>query len=254
MITFSEAQIAAWLSPILWPFLRVLGLFSVAPIFSMRNIPVRAKVGLALLIAIAAQPSLTGQPIIGVDSPGALGAVVQQVGVGMAIGFAVRLVFGAVELAGELIGLQMGLNFASFFNPASGGQTSAVSGFLGQISLLLFIVVNGHLTLLMAVIRSFQSFPADGNILQVISTVQIYRLGTDLFASALWVALPMIALLVFVNLALGIISRVAPQMNIYAIGFPITLTVGMVGIAATLPMLDAPLLALMDKVVDLFIR
>lgn len=254
MISFSEAQIAAWMSPVLWPFLRVLGMFTTAPIFSVRSIPVRAKVGLALLISIAAQPSLTGQPIIGVDSPGAFGAVVQQVGVGMAIGFAVRLVFGAVELAGELIGLQMGLGFASFFNPASGGQANAVSSFLGQISLLLFIVVNGHLTLLMAVIRSFQAFPADGNILEMLGRTQIHRLGAELFASAMWIALPMIALLVFINLALGIISRVAPQMNIYAIGFPITLTVGMVGIAATLPMLDAPLLALMEKVVDLFIR
>ncbi|QHI97936.1 flagellar biosynthetic protein FliR [Xylophilus rhododendri] len=254
MISFSEAQIAAWLSPILWPFLRVLGMFSVAPIFSMRSIPVRAKVGLALLIAIAAQPSLTGQPIIDVNSPGAMGAVVQQVGVGMAIGFAVRLVFSAVELAGELIGLQMGLNFASFFNPASGGQASAVSAFFGQISLLLFIVVNGHLTLVMAVVRSFRTFPADGNILEVLAKIQLYQLGTELFASALWIALPMIALLVFTSLALGIISRVAPQMNIYAIGFPITLSVGMVGIAATLPMLDTPLLALMEKVIDLFIR
>ena len=254
MISISEAQIAAWLSPVLWPFLRILGLFTVAPIFSMRAIPVRAKIGLALVISIAAQPSLVGQPIIGVDSPGALGAVVQQVGVGMAIGFAVRLVFGAVELAGELIGLQMGLGFASFFNPASGGQANAMSSFLGQISMLLFIVVNGHLTLLMAVIRSFQAFPADGNLLDMLATTQLHRLGAELFASALWVALPMIALLVFVNLALGIISRVAPQMNIYAVGFPITLSVGMIGVAATLPMLDTPLLALMNKVIDLFTR
>ena len=254
MISISEAQIAAWLSPVLWPFLRILGLFTVAPIFSMRAIPVRAKIGLALVISIAAQPSLVGQPIIGVDSPGALGAVVQQVGVGMAIGFAVRLVFGAVELAGELIGLQMGLGFASFFNPASGGQANAMSSFLGQISMLLFIVVNGHLTLLMAVIRSFEAFPADGSFLDVVATTRLHLLGTELFASALWIALPLIGLMLFVNLVLGVISRVAPQMNIYAIGFPVTLTMGMVGIAATLPMLDQPVMALMQKVIDLFAR
>jgi len=104
------------------------------------------------------------------------------------------------------------------------------------------------------VIRSFQAFPADGNLLDMLATTQLHRLGAELFASALWVALPMIALLVFVNLALGIISRVAPQMNIYAVGFPITLSVGMIGVAATLPMLDTPLLALMNKVIDLFTR
>jgi flagellar biosynthetic protein FliR len=254
MISFSEAQIAAWISPVLWPFLRVLAMFSVAPVFSLRNIPVRAKVGLAFFIAVAAQASLGDQPVISVNGPGALGAVLQQVGVGMAIGFAVRLVFSAVELAGELIGLQMGLNFASFFDPNSGGQVSAVSTFLGQISMLLFIVINGHLTIIMAVVRSFQAFPADGNFIDVLAHTQLYKLGADVFSSALWMALPMVALMIFVNLMLGIISRVAPQMNIYSMGFPVTLTVGMAGIAATLPMLDRPIMALMQKVLDLFVR
>lgn len=252
MISISEAQIAAWLSPVLWPFLRVLGLFSVAPVFSLRSIPMRAKIGLALLVAIAAQPSLQGQPVISVDTPGAFGAVVQQVGVGIAIGFAVRLVFSAVELAGELIGLQMGLNFAAFFDPSSGGQVSAVSRFLGHMSMLLFVVINGHLMLLMAVVRSFSAFPADGNVLQVFATTKLHLLGAEIFSSALWIALPMIGLMLFVNLTMGIISRVAPQMNIYAVGFPVTLTVGMAGIAAILPMLDRPVLALMQKVLDLF--
>ncbi|MES2183533.1 MAG: flagellar biosynthetic protein FliR [Pseudomonadota bacterium] len=254
MISFSEAQIAAWISPVLWPFLRVLAMFSVAPVFSLRNIPVRFKVGLAFFIAVAAQASLGDQPVISVNSPGAFGAVLQQVGVGMAIGFAVRLVFSAVELAGELIGLQMGLNFASFFDPNSGGQVSAVSTFLGQISMLLFVVINGHLTIIMAVVRSFQAFPADGNFIDVLAHTQLYKLGADVFSSALWMALPMVALMIFVNLLLGIISRVAPQMNIYAMGFPVTLTVGMAGIAATLPMLDRPIMALMQKVLDLFVR
>lgn len=252
MITFSEAQLVAWLSPILWPFLRVLALFSVAPVFSLRAIPLRAKVGLAFLIALSAQATLVNQPIIAINSPQAFGAVIQQVGVGMSIGFAVRLVFAAVELAGELVGLQMGLNFAAFFDPSSNAQVSAVSRFLGHMSTLLFVVINGHLMVLMAVIKSFDSFPVDGNFLEVLQKIKLYALGTDLFASALWIALPMIGMLLFVNLTLGIISRVAPQMNIYAIGFPITLVMGLVGITATLPMLDGPVMALMQRTIDLF--
>ena len=252
MITFSEAQLMAWLSPILWPFLRVLAVFSVAPVFSMRAVPMRVKVGLAFLVALCAQGVLVDQPVVNINGRDAFGAVAQQVAVGLAIGFSVRLVFAAVELAGELIGLQMGLNFASFFDPSSNAQISAVARFFGHMSMLLFVVINGHLLILMAVVKSFDRFPVNGNFLQALGQMRLYELGASLFASALWIALPMIALLLFVNLTLGIISRVAPQMNIYSVGFPVTLTVGMLGIVATLPLLEQPVLALMQQAVDLF--
>lgn len=252
MITFSEAQLVAWISPILWPFVRVLALFTAAPVFSQRSIPMRAKVGLAFLVAVCAQATLIDQPVVSINSPDALGTLVQQIVVGLAIGFAVRLVFAALEVAGELIGLQMGLNFASFFDPASNAQISAISRFFVQIGTLLFIVINGHLLLLMAVVKSFDSFPVDGNFMQSLAQMRIHEMGGAVFASAFWIALPMIAMLLFVNLALGIISRVAPQMNIYAVGFPVTLTVGLIGIVATLPMLEQPLMALLQRAMDIF--
>jgi flagellar biosynthetic protein FliR len=161
-------------------------------------------------------------------------------------------VFTSVELAGELVGLQMGLNFASFFDPSSNAQVSAVSRFMGHMSTLLFVVMNGHLIVLMAVIKSFESFPVDGNFFDTLQHIKLYSLGSSLFSSALWIALPMIGMLLFVNLAMGVISRVAPQMNIYSIGFPVTLTMGLVGVTITLPMLDQPVMALMEKAIDLF--
>ncbi|RYF73144.1 MAG: flagellar biosynthetic protein FliR [Comamonadaceae bacterium] len=254
MLSFTEAQLMGWLAPVLWPFLRVLGVFTTAPIFSTRAFPVRARIALAFFVALCAQATLAPQPAIGLNDVAALGTLVQQVGIGMAIGFAVRLVFASVELAGELVGLQMGLNFAAFFDPMSNAQTSAVSRFFGNIAVLLFIVINGHLTVLMAVIRSFDAFPVGGSLMQALAQARLHELGTDLFASALWIALPMIGLLLFVNLALGIISRIAPQMNIYAIGFPVTLTAGMAGIALVLPMLEQPLLALMERMLGVFGR
>ena len=252
MITISEAQIMAWLSPVLWPFLRVLALFTSAPVFSMRAIPVRVRIGLAFLVALCAQAALPGQPVIDLNGREAAGAVLQQVGVGLAIGFAVRLVFVAVELAGEVIGLQMGLNFASFFDPASNAQVSAVARFFGNIAMLLFVVVNGHLMVLMAVVKSFESFPVDGHFLQAVAQMRLHELGASVFASGLWIALPMIALLLFVSLTLGVLSRVAPLMHIYAVGFPGTLTVGMLGITATLPMLEQPMLTLLQQAIDIF--
>ena len=252
MITFTEAQLTAWLSPLIWPFLRTLAVFTSAPVFSSRSFPVRARIGLAFFIALAAQPTLGQQPVVSITGSGALGAVFQQVGVGLAIGFAIRVVFAAVELAGEVVGFQMGLGFASFFDPTFNTQSSAVARFFGQMALFMLIVMNGHLLVLMAVIKSFQNFPVNQNFLEALKQMKVLDLGVDLFASGLWIALPLIGMLMFANLALGIVSRVAPQMSIFAIGFPVTPSVGLLGMAAMLPMLDEPVMALMQRAIDVF--
>lgn len=252
MISFTEAQILGWITPLLWPFLRALALFTALPVLGTRTVPARVRIGLAAFVALAAQASLPAVPAVALDSPAAFILVLQQLVVGLALGFSVRLVFAAVEFAGEIIGLQMGLNFASFFDPTSNAQVSAVARFFGNIAMLLFIVINGHLMVLMAALESFERFPVDGHFMQAVAQMRLHELGAGLFASALWIALPMMALLLFVNLTLGIISRVAPQMNIFAVGFPVTLTVGMLGITATLPMLEQPMLTLLQQAVDIF--
>lgn len=254
MISMTEAQLVAWLSPMLWTFLRVLAVFTSAPIFSSKAFPVRARIALAFFIAFAAQASLQNQPTISITGPEAMGAVIQQVGIGLAIGFTIRLVFAAIELAGEVVGLQMGLSFASFFDPSLNTQSSAVARFFGHMAAFLFIVMNGHLLVMMAVIKSFDAFPVDQNFLEALKTMKLYSLGSDIFASGLWIALPMVGMLMFVNLAFGIVSRVAPQMNLFSIGFPIMLTVGLIGVTATLPMLDQPMMALMERAIDIFVK
>ena len=254
MISITEAQLVAWLSPMIWPFLRVLAVFTAAPIFSSKSIPLRARIALAFFISLASQASLQDQPLISLSSPEALGAVMQQVGIGLAIGFTVRLVFASIELAGEIVGFQMGLNFASFFDPSFNTQSSAVAKFFGHMAAFLFIVMNGHLLVIMAVVTSFKAFPVDQNFIEALKVMKLYELGANLFASGLWIALPMVGMLMFVNLAMGVVSRVAPQMNIYSIGFPITLTAGLVCITAVLPMLDQPLLVLMTETLDLFMK
>jgi len=250
MPTFDQAQISAWLAPVFWPFVRTLALFAVAPVFSQRAVPLPLKIGLALLIAICAQPVLGAQAVIGFDSPQALGALVQQIGVGLAVGFAARLVFAALELAGEVVGLQMGLNFAAFFDPTSNAQLSAVARFWLQIGTLVFIAINGHWLVLLALLKSFAAFPVDGSFLHAAASLHIHTLGSAIFSSALWLALPLIAMLGFVNMVLGIISRVAPQMNVYAIGFPLTLSVGLVGLWAVLPLLASSLSGLLERSLD----
>jgi flagellar biosynthetic protein FliR len=252
VIGFNEAQLLEWLTPLLWPFLRTLALLSGAPVLSLRIIPVRVKVGLALLIALAAQASLPPMPVLPLDSPGALMMVAQQVVIGLTLGFSARVVFAAVEFAGELIGLQMGLNFAGFFNPATGSQGTATARFFGTIGSLLFVVLNGHLLLMLAVVRSFEAFPVSDHPLSVITTLQPQVWGGEIFKLGLWIALPIIAMLLFVNLVLGVISRVAQQIQIFSVGFAITVSMGLFGMMLTLPMLQGPLMAALERMLALF--
>ena len=147
MFTVSEAQLTAWLTPLVWPFVRVLAMFTSAPVLGLRSVPVRVKVALAFFIAVAAQASLPEAAPIALDSARAVEAAVQNVLVGLALGFAARVVFAGIEFAGEVIGLQMGLNFASFFDPLSATQSTAVSRFFGTSAAWLFILMNGHLLL-----------------------------------------------------------------------------------------------------------
>lgn len=252
MLTFNEAQIWAWLSPLLWPFVRILALFGSMPVFAQRAVPVRVRVALAMLITVCAQGTLPPMPVVPLDSSVALLLLIQQLLIGLTIGFAVRLVFAAIELAGEITGLQMGMNFAGFFDPASGGQTTVVSRFYGVCISWLFIVINGHLLLIAAVVRSFEVFPVGPEPFAFLRAVQPHLLGAEVFRLGLWIALPMIAMLMFTNLVLGIISRVAQQLQIFAIGFPITVSVGLLGVMVTLPMLAMPFTNALEQMLALF--
>ena len=253
MLTFTEAQVLEWITPIVWPFLRVLALFGALPVFAQRSVPMRARVALAFLIAFCAQASLPAMPVIALDSAPALLAVVQQILIGASLGFAVRVVFAAVEFAGELVGLQMGLNFAGFFNPMTGGEATATSRFFGVSVAWLFIVTGGHLALIAAVVQSFHAFPVGPEPFAFLRTVQPQVWGAVVFRLGLWIALPMVAMLLFVNLVLGIISRVAQQMNIFAIGFPVTVAVGLVGMLLTLPMMQMPFSMALERMLAQFL-
>lgn len=244
MLTFTDTQVLAWIAPLLWPFLRVLALFTTLPVLGTRTVPLRVRVALAFFIALAAQPTLpplaSEVAAIAPDTPAAVLLVVQQVLIGLSIGFAVRVVFAAVEFAGEIIGLQMGLNFAGFFDPVTASQSTATSRFFGTAVAWLFIVINGHLLVIAAVVASFDAFPVGPEPFAFLRHTQPQVWGAEVFRLGLWIALPIVAMLLFVNLVLGLISRVAAQMNIFAIGFPITVGVGLLGMLLTLPMMQAP--------------
>ena len=252
MISFTEAQILAWLTPLLWPFVRALALFSSLPVLGTRTVPTRVRIALAAFLALAAQPSLPEAPVVPLDSPLAFVLILQQMVIGLAMGFAVRVVFAAVEFAGEIIGLQMGLNFAGFFDPLSASTATATSRFFGTLVAWLFIVVNGHLLVIMALVDSFSAFPIGPEPFAFVRATLPHLWGAEIFATGLWIALPLVSMLLFVNLVLGAITRVAPQINIFAVGFPVTLGVGLLGMLAVLPALSAPLTMALERLLEQF--
>ncbi|MBH2016937.1 MAG: flagellar biosynthetic protein FliR [Burkholderiales bacterium] len=252
MVAFTEAQALAWISAWIWPFFRVMGLFTSAPVLSMKVVPRRVRVGLALLIVVAAEPSLPAMPPVALNSPEALMVIAQQVLIGLTMGFAARVVFAAIEFAGELVGLQMGLNFAAFFDPMSGGQITAVSRLYGTVAAWLFVVMNGHLLLTAALIHSFEAFPVSPQPLAFLQVIQPQVWGAEIFKLGLWVAMPVLAMLALTNVVMGLVARVAPQMNIFTIGFPITLGVGFTGLWLSLPVMQVPFTMAIERMLALF--
>ncbi len=252
MVSLTEAQILAWITPLIWPFIRALALFTSLPVLGTRTVPTRVRIGLAAFVALAAQASLPAPVEVPLDSPLAFMLVLQQMVIGLALGFSVRVVFAAVEFAGEVIGLQMGLNFAGFFDPVSAASGTATSRFFGTTIAWLFIVSGGHLLVIAALVQSFDAFPVGPEPFAFLRTVQPQRWGSEIFALGLWIALPLVAMLLLVNLVLGLISRVAAQINVFSVGFPVTLGVGLVGMLLTLPAMQQPFTVALERMLSFF--
>jgi len=209
---------------------------------------------LALLVAWSSAGVVPNQVLISLSSPDAIRVVMHEILVGLSIGFSVRVVFAAAEFAGEIIGLQMGLNFAGFFNPSNNNQASAMAVFMGHMTALFFVVLNGHLMVLLAVVQSYKFIPLNSGMLELIQNWRLHEMGALIFSSALWMALPVMVLLLLVNIALGFMSRVAPQMNIYAVGFPVTLTAGLAGLLILFPFMDRAFFSLFELALENFGR
>lgn len=253
MISITEAQLSAWYGAVFWPLVRVLALFSVAPLLSHRAIPARIKVALAFGVALVLMPNVSAPPLVDALSAAGLALLLQNVVIGVLIGFTVRIVFAALELAGEVIGLQTGLSFAGFFNPAMGVAQTAVSSFMSLLALLMFVAIDGHLMLIHALAESFRLFPLTGAEFPL-SFDRVARMGADVFALGLTIALPFIAVMMVVNIVLGVLARVAPQLNIFAVGFPLTILVGLGTLFLFLPYIEAPLRAALERGLTLWIN
>ncbi|MDR2925365.1 MAG: flagellar biosynthetic protein FliR [Azoarcus sp.] len=224
-LSVTSAQLDAWLAAFMYPLVRLLGMMMTAPIFSNRGMAVRLRLAAGLGIAVAVLPAAPPMPDIAPGSGIGLLVLGEQVLIGAAIGFVVRLVFAAIDLAGSFIGMQMGLSFALFFDPNSGGQSAVLADFMSMVAALLFLSLDGHLILVELLLRSFEWLPVGAG-LQGQGWSFVPRAGAAIFSTGLLLSLPVLAVLLVTNAALGVLTRASPQLNLFAIGFPVTMLAG----------------------------
>lgn len=241
MLSVTSAQLEGWLALLAYPMARILGFLGAAPVFGNNAVPRRIKLMVGLAVTLGLMPVVPSVPQAALDSWSGLLLIVQQTLIGIAMGLVLRVVFAALDLMGEIISLQMGLSFATFFDPIAGGQTAVVGEFLTLLATLVLLSLNGHLLMLDALARSFEWLPVSATLPHRGGWMILVRFGASIFASGLLMALPVVTALLITNIALGVLTRAAPQLNLFAIGFPITLTVGFGVLLLTLGHL-APLL------------
>lgn len=245
MISLTSTQLDAWLAAFIFPLARILGLMATAPVFNNAGMPRRIRLLTGLAIGIVLAPVLP-IPTIAAGSWIGLAIIIEQMLIGIVMGFTLRLVFAAVDLAGELIGFQMGLSFAVFYDPQNAAQTPVLSEFMGLLSTLLFLSMNGHLLTLTALAESFQLLPITPEPFPAAVFSSVVTGATVLFSAGLLLSLPLIAALLIANLAMGVLARVAPQLNLFAIGFPVTLMAGFVVLIIAMPYFGKALERLYD--------
>jgi flagellar biosynthetic protein FliR len=233
MIEITSAQLQAWAGALLFPFIRVMATISSAPILGHASIPIRMRVALALILAFAAA---SFAPVsVPLDSPHALAYALRETLIGASLGLLLRLVFAAAELAGDAIGLQMGLGFAFFVDPQNTTQSPLIGSLFSTLAALLFLALDIHLLVIGGLMESFRVLPVDAPLNSGLGLNAVTAAGAEMFRLALSIALPALAALLLANLALGVLSRAAPQLNLFAVGFPATLIIGALALGPALP-------------------
>lgn len=255
-LTITAEQINGYVGLFMWPLFRVAGLLSIMPVLGGGEVPVKVRVGLAFMITLLIVPSLDPMPQLDPLSLDSVLISVQQMFIGVAMGLMVLIVFNAVTMAGESIAVTMGLGFAMLNDPQNGSQVPTVSQFYLIMATLLFLAFNGHHAILLLLTASFTYLPV-GQSLGEGAIWVLLTWGGIIFKGALSIALPALAAMLTVNIIMGVITRAAPQLNLFSVGFPITMTVGFLSILFTLPSFQVSfesLLHLLETTIVAFLR
>jgi len=231
----SLAQLEGWIGSAFWPFLRIGSCLMVAPMFGASYVPPRVRIVLAAALTVAMLPILPRVQDLTLLSGDGVVTTLQQLLIGLALGFALQLMFDALTLGGQILANGMGLGFAFNIDPLRGVTTPALGQFYTLLGVLVFLALDGHIALLETLIASFRGLPVGPAGLGPEALHALANWGDELFLGALRVALPGMTALLVINLAFGVTSRAAPALNLFAIGFPITLISGLLIVVLGLP-------------------
>ena len=225
--------------------------FLAAPIFGAAFVPVQLRLIIALAVGIPALGATNFTlPADGLASIDGFLLVAGEVIAGLAIGFAVQIGFSAAMVAGELVGNAMGLGFAAMMDPATGQQNPVLGQFLSVVATLLFVAVNGHLALAASIVESYRALPPGNAWLSGESINGLVLFGGVLFSAGLSIALPVAFAIVLVQLVMGMLARSAPQLNLFAVGFPAALLAGIVLLAIAAPIIGDGIIAAIEMGLD----
>lgn len=234
MLEVDSSIIGSWLGAYLWPFFRIAGFLMAAPILGTQLVPARVRMMLALLLTLTVVPILPAMPTIDPLSIGSMIITGQQVLIGIALGFLLQVLLQLFVVAGQLIAMQMGLGFAQMVDPTNGVSVTVVSQFHLMLVMILFLAMNGHLAMIEVFVASFTALPVGAGFLSEVALWKMAGWGGWMFSSALVMSLPALTSLLIINFSMGVVTRAAPQLNIFAVGFPFMLVVGLGIIWSTL--------------------
>jgi flagellar biosynthetic protein FliR len=235
-----EAQLWLWMVAMLRPGAALLA----APIFGAPSVPVQLRLIVALALGI---PGLSAAsfvlPADGLASIEGVLLVAGEIMAGLALGFAVQIGFSAATIAGEVIGNAMGLGFAAMMDPASGQHNPVVGQFLSILATFLFLAVGGHLALAATIVESYRALPPGDAWMSAESIRGLVMFGGVLFSAGLSIALPVAFAIILVQIMMGLLARSAPQLNLFAVGFPAALLAGVVLLAIAAPVIGEGVIA-----------
>jgi flagellar biosynthetic protein FliR len=225
-LVINEAQINQFIGHYLWPLVRISAFYFAVPVIGARTVPARIRIMLTLFTAILVVPLLPNAPTLSLMSLEAIFLIIKELIIGLSLGFTLQIVMHVFVLAGQFIALKVGLGFAAQNDPSSGVSVTAISQFYLLMSTLLFLAINGHLTVINMLVNSFTTFPIAGPGLTPDDYILIVHMFSWMFAAGLLISLPLFTSMMIVNLSFGVMGRSAPQLNILNVGFPITLMFG----------------------------